>query len=131
MLMADHLRFDCLAPSGRKFGVQTPHVDALAAESVMFNGAYCATRLWVSTRTAIATGKWPHKTGVIINGGAVEDPRKPFGTFGPGHGTFYEALNEAGYRFTLTGVQHVHSDPCTYRKPHPAMLTSVSPGTSH
>ncbi len=111
LLMADHLRLDCLAASGRKLGVKTPHLDTLAEESVVFDRAYCTTPLCCPTRTAIASGKWPHFTRCIINGGVTEDPAKPFGTLGPEHETFYEGLVNAGYTFTLTGIQHVHTDP--------------------
>ena len=105
LLMADHLRFDCLAYSGRKIGVQTPHLDALAEESVVFEHAYCSTPLCIPTRTSIATGKWPHTTGAIVNGPVV------FRTIGPEHRTVYEQLVENGYRLTLTGRQHVFTIP--------------------
>jgi choline-sulfatase len=110
MLMADHLRFDCLAASGRKLGVQTPHLDALADECVVFDHAYCATPLCVPTRTAIATGKWPHQNGVIVNGYPYNE-EIIYRTLSPEHTTIYEQLVVHGYELTLTGVQHVHSDP--------------------
>jgi len=108
--MADHLRWDCLAASGRKLGVATPNLDALAEECVVFENAYCATPLCVPTRTAIASGKWPHASGAIINGYAPNE-EVAYRTLRAEHRTFYEELVDNGYALTLTGVQHVHAEP--------------------
>ncbi len=110
MLAADHLRWDCLATSHRKLGVATPHLDALADECVVFDHAYCATPLCVPTRTAMASGKWPHRSGAIVNGYPYNEEIH-YRILTAEHRTFYEQLVEGGYDLTLTGVQHVHSDP--------------------
>lgn len=107
--MADQMRYDCLSAYG-DLGVRTPHLDELARECAIFDRAYCATPLCIPTRTTIATGKWPHTTGVIVNGGACA-AEQPFSRLGPAHVTFYERLTEAGYRLAHTGVQHVVSTP--------------------
>lgn len=109
LLMADHLRCDCLSCYG-DLGVRMPHLNALAQESVVFDHAYCSTPLCVPTRTSLATGKWPHSNGVIVNGGSYE-PERPFRTLGPQHRTYYEQLADGGYDITHVGVQHVHSVP--------------------
>ncbi len=109
LLMADHLRRDCLSCYG-DLGVATPHLDALAAESVVFDGAYCACPLCVPTRISMYTGKWPHTHGAIVNGHSYEAER-PYGTAGPEHRTLYEALDAAGYGITHVGVHHCRLDP--------------------
>ncbi len=109
LLMADHLRFDCLSCYG-DLEVRLPHLNALAQESVVFDRAYCSTPLCVPTRTSLATGKWPHSNGVIVNGGQYE-PEHPFRTLAPEHRTYYEQLADGGYAITQAGVQHVHSQP--------------------
>jgi arylsulfatase A-like enzyme len=109
LLMADHLRADCLSCYG-DLGVRTPRLDELASQSVIFDRAYCSTPLCVPTRTSLATGKWPHTTGVIVNGGRFER-EIPWRTLGPGHRTYYEQFADAGCPITHVGIQHVHSVP--------------------
>ena len=109
LIMADHLRRDCLSCYGGS-QVRTPHLDALAAESVRFDGAYCATPLCVPTRASMYTGKWPHTHGAIVNGGMCE-AEHAYGTVGPEHRSLYEALAAAGYAITNVGVHHCRLDP--------------------
>lgn len=110
LLTADQMRFDCLSLYGN-LGVRTPNLDALAAESVVFDRAWCSTPLCIPTRTSLATGQWPHTTGVITNGGKHSPAEIPWRQLGPETPTFYERLAGAGYRITHVGIQHVHSEP--------------------
>ena len=71
LLMADKLRRDCLSCYGN-LPVQTPNLDRLAAESIVFERAYCSTPLCTPTRISLYTGKWPHTTDVIVNGSGLE-----------------------------------------------------------
>ncbi|MCL2646803.1 MAG: sulfatase-like hydrolase/transferase [Phycisphaerales bacterium] len=114
LLMGDQMRFDCLSAYG-KLGVKTPNIDALAAESVVFERAYCATPLCVPTRIAIAAGKWPHKTGAIVNG-SLRPEEKPFGTLLEGDGTYLEQLEKGGYRIQQAGVQHLRTVPAIEKR---------------
>lgn len=104
LLMADHLRRDCLSCYG-DVAVRTPHLDALAEESIVFEQAYCATPLCGPTRVSMYTGKWPHVHGAIVNGEAGHAHA------GPAHRTLYEMLAEAGYGITHTGVNHCRVEP--------------------
>jgi arylsulfatase A-like enzyme len=61
IIMADQLRADVL---GRGF---TPHIDALASESVVCDRAYCASPLCVPARGSFFSGRYPNETGCIIN----------------------------------------------------------------
>jgi arylsulfatase A-like enzyme len=110
LLTADQMRFDCLSAYG-KLGVRTPNLDALAAESVVFDRAYCSTPLCIPTRTSLATGRWPHTTRCITNGGRHSPAETPWRFLGPETPTFYERAAGAGYRITHVGIQHVYSDP--------------------
>lgn len=107
LMMADHLRADCLSCYGN-LGVNTPHLDAMADQSVVFDRAYCSTPLCVPTRTSMATGKWPHTTGCIVNGGRSTE-EKPWAQVGADERTYYEHLADAGYAITHSGVSHVRS----------------------
>jgi arylsulfatase A-like enzyme len=109
-ITADQMRFDCLACHGN-LGVRTPHLDALARESVIFDHAYCSTPLCVPTRTSIGTGQWPHTTRTIINSNRRNEQEFEWGLLGAEHATFYERLAEAGYDVRHVGIQHIHSHP--------------------
>jgi len=85
--------------------VRTPHLDALAEESVAFQGAYCAAPLCGPTRVSMYTGTWPHVHGAIVNA------EKGYAHAGPGHRTLYEMLDAGGYAITHTGVNHCRTDP--------------------
>lgn len=123
LFMADHLRADCLSCYGR-LGVNTPNLDAMADESVVFDRAYCSTPLCVPTRTSMATGKWPHATGCIVNGGRFETER-PWAHFSAQHRTYYEHLADAGYEITHVGIQHLRSEkPLNERVPDATIINS-------
>jgi arylsulfatase A-like enzyme len=107
--MADHLRYDCLSCYD-DIGVRTPNLDRIAGESVVFDRAYCATPLCVPTRTCIATGRWPHASGAIVNGGSIPGEEE-FSRIGPETPTLYESLDAAGYEILQVGIQHIHSQP--------------------
>jgi arylsulfatase A-like enzyme len=109
-ITADQMRFDCLSCYG-KLGVRTPNLDALAAESVIFDHAYCSTPLCVPTRTSIGTGKWPHTTRTIINPNPRSRNEGVWSTLGAEHRTFYECLAGGGYDVRHVGIQHILADP--------------------
>ncbi|MBC6439221.1 MAG: sulfatase-like hydrolase/transferase [Rhodospirillales bacterium] len=43
--------------------VQTPNIDRLAARGTVFDKAYCAGPICVSTRASMQTGRWVHQLG--------------------------------------------------------------------
>ena len=44
---------------------QTPRLDALAAESVIFESAYAGSPVCAPSRAALLTGRYPHRTGSV------------------------------------------------------------------
>jgi arylsulfatase A-like enzyme len=108
LLMADQLRRDCLSAYG-DLSVRTPHLDSLAQESVVFDWAYCSTPLCAPTRTSIYSGKWPHSTGVIVNGGFENEV--PYAILGSSHRTLYEQMRDAGLGLKHVGVHHCRCEP--------------------
>ena len=124
LIMADHLRRDCLSCYG-PIEVDTPNLDALAEESIILDGAYCAAPLCTPTRCSMYTGKWPHTHGAIVNGHGF----RPGGVVGPEHRTLHEALDGAGYALTQMGVHHCQTEPrIEQRVPNARFLTDMGYG---
>lgn len=64
--MTDHQRADSIGMV--QAGVEvTPNLNRLAGRGAVFLRAYTTCPLCVPDRTAIATGKYPTKTGVVFN----------------------------------------------------------------
>ncbi|MFO7898463.1 MAG: sulfatase-like hydrolase/transferase [Planctomycetota bacterium] len=108
LLMADQQRRDTIAAYGSPYGA-TPNLDAFAEEATVFDRAYCACPLCVPTRTAMYTGRYPHRNGVIVNGWTPVE--KPYAQLREDVPTLYEQLAGAGYQVTHVGVDHCRSIP--------------------
>ena len=65
-LMTDQHHAGVLGCYGNEI-VQTPNLDRLAREGVMFNNAVCATPFCTPTRASFLTGLWPHQHGWTHN----------------------------------------------------------------
>ena len=74
----------------------TPHIDRLAAQSVVFENAVVATPLCTPSRNAFLTGRWPHAIGVTQLHSEL-----PLGT--PTLGTLFQ---NAGYATAAIGKMH-------------------------
>ncbi|CAG7632781.1 Choline-sulfatase [Paenibacillus solanacearum] len=101
VIMADQLRWDAL-------GEHTPHINALKAESVVFERAYCASPLCVPARGSFFTGKYPNVTGSLINPWTEQE--KQHGMVCPEHTNLYELL-EHEWDSWHTGKQHLFTEP--------------------
>lgn len=78
--------------------VQTPHLDAIAANGVACTAAYCNSPLCVPSRSALMSGQLPSQTGIISNGGELPGDTP----------TIAHLLGAEGYRTTLCGRMHFH-----------------------
>jgi len=74
----------------------TPHIDRLAAESVVFENAVVATPLCTPSRNAFLTGRWPHAIGV-----SQLHSELPLGT-----PTLATVFQNAGYATAAIGKMH-------------------------
>jgi choline-sulfatase len=95
IIMADQLAPAFLPAYGHKL-VKTPHLDALAAQGVVFDNAYCASPLCSPSRASFMAGLLPSRTRVYDN--AAE--------FAADIPTFAHRLRRLGYRTVLSGKMH-------------------------
>jgi len=95
ILMADQLTPGALPAYGHKI-TKTPHIDALAAEGVVFDSAYCNSPLCAPSRYSFMAGQLPSRIGAFDNAAefAADTP------------TFAHYLRRAGYRTILSGKMH-------------------------
>ena len=72
VITVDTLRADALGAYGSERGL-TPHLDALAAESVVFDAAYAAAPLTLPSLATLFTGRWPEELDVRSNESALPE----------------------------------------------------------
>jgi arylsulfatase A-like enzyme len=85
-------------------GVESPNLDALAAEGILLTDAHSTAPLCSPARGSVFTGRYPHRNGLV---GLAH------------HGFEYRSdvrtlpavLSEVGYRTVLFGMQHESADP--------------------
>lgn len=101
-LMTDHQRFDSLGMFQGDVEV-TPHLNQLRADSAFFTRAYNTCPLCVPSRTALASGVYPTRNGVIYNdwSGELSAP----------HETIYSTLIKEGYSVAHVGIDHIRCLP--------------------
>ncbi|TVS12384.1 MAG: arylsulfatase [Planctomycetaceae bacterium] len=107
VIMADDLGFSDIGCYGAE--IETPHLDALAANGLRFTNFYNAARC-CPTRAALLTGLYPHQAGI---GHMTRDDGLPGyrGFLNDRCVTLAEVLREAGYATLTTGKWHVGSAP--------------------
>jgi arylsulfatase A-like enzyme len=108
------------------YGVNTPNIQRLAEEGVLFRHAFNAAPTCSPSRAALLTGQSPHNAGMIglaHRGFGLNDPTQHLAS----------TLKHQGYTTTLAGVQHVTTDdPTTLGytlviSPENKSVTSVAP----
>jgi len=95
-VFADQLRAISVGYTGNSI-VQTPALDRLAAESVVFSSAVCGCPVCTPYRACLLTGRYPLSHGVFVN-----DVRLPESEV-----TFGELYTAAGYDTAYIGKWHL------------------------
>jgi arylsulfatase A-like enzyme len=94
-IMADQLKWSALRMYS-EIGIETPSLERLAGEGVMFRNAITPHPLCVPARTSVMTGRYPHSTGCRRNETLMpEDELHAF-----------RVWKEAGYATGLIGKNH-------------------------
>lgn len=82
--------------------MQTPNIDRIAKEGVLFNKAYVTNSICGPSRAVLLTGKYSHKNGFKDN----EHSR-----FDGSQNTFIKALRKSGYQTAWIGKWHLETEP--------------------
>jgi len=84
----------------------TPNLDRLAGEGLQFTNAFCVAPQCSPSRSAIATGRYPHSNGVM---GLTHHPFD--WDLYPDEKHIAQMLKDLGYATFLLGHQHVTTNP--------------------
>ena len=98
-VLTDDHRWDALSAMGHPF-LQTPHLDRLANEGILFENAFVTTSLCSPSRASFLTGQYAHTHGVVTNHTPWDNR----------NATFLERLNAAGYETAFIGKWHMPGD---------------------
>jgi arylsulfatase A-like enzyme len=81
--------------------VQTPNIDRLARDGVLFRRAYANEPVCCPARATLMTGKYAHAHGLIANDLRLRESEV----------TIAEVLRDAGYRTGFIGKWHLDGGP--------------------
>jgi len=93
--MTDQHRADCLGCMGHP-AIQTPHLDRIGTEGIVFENAFCQSPVCMASRAALFTGRYPEAVRV-----------RGMGVLPPWETTFPEVLKRSGYRTGAFGKVHL------------------------
>jgi arylsulfatase A-like enzyme len=95
ILHADQHRYDCLGAYGNP-NVQTPSIDALAADGIRFENSFCPFPVCTPSRYSLLSSQYVRQHLGWTNHCTVP----------PGIPTFPRLLRDAGYRTKAVGKMH-------------------------
>jgi N-acetylglucosamine-6-sulfatase len=95
-ILSDDHRWDFLSCVGHPF-VETPRLDRLAEEGILFSNAFVTTSLCTPSRASFLTGQYAHTHGVQNNLTPWRNENV----------TFLERLKQAGYDTAFIGKWHM------------------------
>jgi choline-sulfatase len=117
IVLTDQQRADAFGAAGA-VDLQTPAMDRLARDGVVFTRAFTATPQCSPSRAALMTGRYPHRTGVMGNtvdgGGKGPAPAGMSGSLDRSLPTLGRLFAAAGYETAYFGKWHLGGSPGDY-----------------
>lgn len=101
IIVSDDHAFQTISAYGSKL-MQTPNIDRIAKEGMIFNKAYVTNSICGPSRAVILTGKYSHKNGFKDNDHSRFDGNQD---------TFVKHLQSGGYQTAWIGKWHLGSNP--------------------
>lgn len=99
-ILTDDQRWDAMGCMGHPF-LQTPHIDRVRSEGVLFANAFVTTSLCAPSRASFLTGCYPSRHGVINNLREYNPDITP---------SYPQFLQKAGYKTAYIGKWHQRYD---------------------
>lgn len=95
-ILIDDLRYDTFGYMGHPY-VETPHIDGLAEDGMIFHNAFVTTSLCSPSRASFLTGQYMHHHRVVNNSDLMP----------PDTRTFPRLLQTSGYETAFIGKWHM------------------------
>ena len=99
IIIADDCTYSDLPIYGGR-NVNTPNIDLLASESLVFNKAYLSMAMCAPSRAEFFTGKYPQNNGLAYNHGKAKENVK----------SIVQYLGPLGYRTGIAGKIHLEPE---------------------
>lgn len=96
LIFTDQQNINMMSAMGNPH-LNTPNMDKLAHEGIMFTQSYCTSPVCGPARSSIISGRMPHETGVEWNGDSMNKEVPNAG----------EIFRNAGYRTVWAGKWHL------------------------
>ncbi len=110
MILADDMGWADISKEGS--GIDTPHLDRLAAGGMKLTNFYASAPICSPTRAALLTGRYPHSVGVPELVSNIQRENVPVLALDHKAVTIPEALKPHGYRSMIAGKWHLgHHQP--------------------
>lgn len=131
LIMTDNQAASLIGAYGNR-EIDTPHIDRLAKQGVLFEQAYATTGVCSPSRAVLLTGLIPSATGVH-NGLPAQFERTPYSAIQEFR-NWPQTLDDVGYRTALIGKYHLggHEEPTlgfdhwvTFRGGHTTSFTDI------
>ncbi|MCZ2459331.1 MAG: sulfatase [Chitinophagales bacterium] len=101
IIISDDHAYQTISAYGSKL-MNTPNIDRIAKEGVLFNKAFVTNSICGPSRAVILTGKYSHKNGFKDNENSVFDGNQ---------NSFIKELTRSGYNTAWIGKWHLESIP--------------------